>query len=84
MATITDDAIRLRLFLLSLRGLAYRWLTPLAPWTIKKWKDLGEKFFGHYFPLSKAAKIRHKFLAFKQEESKALFKSHERFKDLLQ
>lgn len=83
MSTITDDTIRLRLFPFSLRGLAYKWLTSLAPRSINTWNDLVEKFLGQHFPPSKVVKIREEISVFKQGELETLFEAYERFKDLL-
>lgn len=83
MRTIIDDVIRLQLFPVSLRGSEYRWLTSLAPVSIKIWNDMVEKFLGQYFLPSKAAKIRQEISTFMQGEFDTLFEAHERFNDLL-
>ncbi|XP_039117905.1 uncharacterized protein LOC120253697 [Dioscorea cayenensis subsp. rotundata] len=81
--SVSDDAIRLRLFPFSLRGAAYKWLTSLAPGSITTWKDLVEKFLARYFPPSKAARLRQEISSFMQGDTETLFEAHERFKDLL-
>ena len=81
--SVSDDAIRLRLFPFSLRGAAYRWLTSLAPGSITTWKELVEKFLARYFPPSKAARLRQEISSFRQGDSETLFEAYERFKDLL-
>ncbi|XP_039121203.1 uncharacterized protein LOC120257957 [Dioscorea cayenensis subsp. rotundata] len=81
--SVSDDAIRLRLFLFSLRGAAYRWLISLAPGSITTWKDMVKKFLARYFPPSKAARLRQEISSFQQGYSETLFEAHERFKDLL-
>ncbi|XP_039118011.1 uncharacterized protein LOC120253862 [Dioscorea cayenensis subsp. rotundata] len=81
--SVSDDAIRLRLFPFSLRGAAYRWLTSLAPGSITTWKDMVKKFLARYFPPSKAARLRQEISSFRQGDSETLFEAHERFKDLL-
>ena len=81
--SVSDDAVRLRLFPFSLRGAAYRWLTSLSPGSIRTWKEMVEKFLGRYFPPSRAAKLRQEISAFKQGDSETLFEAYERFKDLL-
>ncbi|XP_039129016.1 uncharacterized protein LOC120265193 [Dioscorea cayenensis subsp. rotundata] len=80
--SVSDDAIRLRLFPFSLRGAEYRWLTFLALKSITTWKEMVEKFLTRYFPPSKTAKLRQKIFAFRQANSETLFEAHERFKDL--
>ena len=56
--SVSDDAVRLRLFPFSLRGAAYRRLTSLSPGSIRTWKEMVEKFMARYFPPSRAAKLR--------------------------
>jgi len=80
---MSDDAARLCLFLFSLRGAAYRWLTSLVSGSIKTWEEMVNKFMGRYFPPSKAARLRQEISALVQRDSKTLFEAHERFKDLL-
>ncbi|KAH7688674.1 Retrotransposon gag domain-containing protein [Dioscorea alata] len=63
--SVSDDAIRLRLFPFSLRGATYRWLTSLAPGSITTWKDMVEKFLARYFPPSKAARLRQEISSFR-------------------
>ncbi|XP_039140513.1 uncharacterized protein LOC120277728 [Dioscorea cayenensis subsp. rotundata] len=81
--SVSDDAIRLRLFPFSLRGAVYRWLTSLAPGSITTWKEMVEKFLARYFPLSKAARLRQEISSFRQGDSETLFEADEQFKDLL-
>ena len=81
--SVSNDAIRLRLFTFSLRGAAYRWLTSLARGSITTWKEMVEKFLARYFPPSKAPRLRQEILSFRQGDSETLFEAHERFKDLL-
>ena len=63
--SVSDDAIRLRLFPFSLRGAAYRWLTSLAPGSITTWKEMVEKFLARYFPPSKAARLGQEISSFR-------------------
>ncbi|XP_039116475.1 uncharacterized protein LOC120251891 [Dioscorea cayenensis subsp. rotundata] len=67
--SVSDDAIRLRLFPFSLRGAAYRWLTSLAPGSITTWKEM--------------TRLRQEISAFPARDSETLFEAHKRFKDLL-
>ena len=55
MNGVSNDTIRLQLFLFSLRGAAYKWLTPLPRGSIKIWGDMVGKHLGRYFPPSKSA-----------------------------
>jgi hypothetical protein len=44
----TDEAFRIRYFLLSLTGPAFTWFTSLPAHSICSWKDLEQKFHAHY------------------------------------
>ncbi|XP_039117937.1 uncharacterized protein LOC120253705 [Dioscorea cayenensis subsp. rotundata] len=70
--SVSDDAIRLRLFPFSLRGATYRWFTSLAPWSITTLKEMGEKFLARYFPPSKATRLRQEISSFRQAAGGAL------------
>ena len=50
---VPDDAIRLRLFLFSLKDRAREWLNSLLVGSISDWATLAQKFLAKYFPLLK-------------------------------
>ena len=50
---VPDDAIRLRLFLFSLKDRVREWLNSLSVWSISDWTILTQKFLTKYFPLLK-------------------------------
>ena len=50
---VTEEALRLRLFLLSLGDKAKHWLTSQPPDSITSWNDLVQKFLTKFFPPSK-------------------------------
>ena len=54
----TDEAIRLRLFPLSLRDRARSWLLTQLQGSFTTWKGLVQKFIDKYFPPSKQARLR--------------------------
>ena len=58
IAGVTEDALRLKLFLYSLRDRARAWLNSLPPSSISTWQELAERFLVKYFPPSKNAKLR--------------------------
>ena len=51
----TEEALRLRLFPLSLSDRAKHWLTSQPPNSITSWNDLVEKFLTKFYPPSKIA-----------------------------
>ncbi|PKI74310.1 hypothetical protein CRG98_005286 [Punica granatum] len=55
---ISDDAIRLRLFLFSLKDKASLWPMSLPAGSITTWTQMEEQFLAQYFPPSKIAKMR--------------------------
>ena len=44
-----NDALRVRLFSLSLTGTAFSWFSLLAPNSIRNWAQLEHKFHDHFF-----------------------------------
>ena len=50
---VTEEALKLRLFLLSLGDKAKHWLTSQPPDSITSWNDLVQKFLTKFFPPSK-------------------------------
>ena len=54
---VTDDALRLRCFLFSLRDKAKIWLNSLPTETIITWEDLGKKVLAKFFPPMKTTKF---------------------------
>ena len=79
----STDAIRLGLFLFSLRDKARAWLHSLPPGLITTWDDLTKAFLAKFFPPSKMASLRNQITSFTQREDESLYEAWERFKDLL-
>ena len=52
---VTEEALRLRLFPLSLGDRAKHWLTSQPSDSITSWNDLVQKFLTKFFPLGKIA-----------------------------
>ena len=52
---LTEEALRLRLFLFSLGDRAKHWLTSQPPDSITSWNDLVQKFLTKFFPPAKIA-----------------------------
>ncbi|KAJ9552529.1 hypothetical protein OSB04_016574 [Centaurea solstitialis] len=78
-----DDAIRLRVFPLTLTGEAKAWLRSLEPSSITTWEGLCSKFFSRFFPPSKIDKLRAEIRSFQQDDGEKISESWEQFKHLL-
>ncbi|XP_076949118.1 uncharacterized protein LOC143621644 [Bidens hawaiensis] len=79
----TDNAVRLRLFLFSLRRDALEWLEALPSGSITTWNQLVEQFLLQYFPPDKTARYRAKITGFRVDDGESLHAVWERFKGLL-
>lgn len=80
---VSQEALRLTLFLYTTKDRARAWLNSQPPDSIPTWKDLAEKFLKKYFPPTRNVKIRNEIMTFRQEEDEAVPDAWERFKDLL-
>ncbi|KAJ9557171.1 hypothetical protein OSB04_011785 [Centaurea solstitialis] len=78
-----DDAIRLRVFPLTLTGEARAWLRSLEPSLITTWEGLRSKFLSRFFPPSKIDKLRAEIRSFQQDDGQTISEAWERFKHLL-
>ncbi|KAJ9539358.1 hypothetical protein OSB04_032091 [Centaurea solstitialis] len=78
-----DDAIRLRVFPLTLIGEARAWLRSLEPSSITTWEGLRSKFLSRFFPPSKIDKLRAEIRSFQQQDGETISEAWERFKHLL-
>ena len=54
---VTKEALRLRLFPLSLDDRAKHWMTSQSPDSITSWNDLVQKFLTKFFPPMKIAQL---------------------------
>jgi Retrotransposon gag protein len=80
---VSDDVLRLRLFLFSLRDRARAWMHSLPAGSITTWDHLTKAFLTKYFPPSKTAQLRGQIVNFEQKGNESLYDAWERFKDLL-
>ncbi|PHT48550.1 Translocase of chloroplast 34, chloroplastic [Capsicum baccatum] len=80
---VGQNAIRLRLFPLSLSGEATLWLNGLTPDSITNWRQLKDAFLERFFPPSKKAQLRDEISNFRQLPTEALHETWERFKKKL-
>ena len=79
---VTKEALRLRLFPLSLGDRANHWLTSQPPDSITSWNDLVQKFLTKFFPPSKIAQLVQEINTFGQLEGKNLAEAWDRFHEL--
>ena len=74
---VTEDALRMKLFLYSFRDQARAWLNSLPPSSISTWQELLERFLVKYFPPSKNAKLRKEITTFQQLDDESLYEAWE-------
>ena len=80
---VTEEALRLRLFPLSLGDRAKHWLTSQPPDSITTWNDLVQKILTKFFPPSKIAQLVQEINTFGQLEGENLAEAWDRFHELL-
>ncbi|KAJ9566831.1 hypothetical protein OSB04_002797 [Centaurea solstitialis] len=78
-----DDAIRLRVFPLTLTREARAWLRLLEPSSITTWEGLRSKFLSRFFPPPKIDKLRADIRSFQQDDGETISEAWEHFKHLL-
>ena len=80
---VTEEALRLWLFPLSLGDRAKHWLTSQPPDSITTWNDLVQKFLTKFFPPSKIAQLVQEINTFGQLEGENLAEAWDKFHELL-
>lgn len=75
---VSKDAIRLHLFLFSLRRKVKSWLKSLPFGLITPWDSVAEKFLGRYFLLGRTTKLWNEILSFQQIGGESLYKAWKR------
>ncbi|CAN6447669.1 unnamed protein product [Victoria cruziana] len=84
VASIGDDALRLRLFPFSLKDKARHWLKSLNSKTrIQTWEELQREFLKRYFPIGKTNQFRRAITSFAALDGETFYQSWERMKELL-
>ena len=78
-----EEALKLRLFPLSLGDRAKHWLTSQSPNSITSWNDLVQKFLTKFFPPAKIAQLVQEINTFGQLEGENLAEACDRFHELL-
>ena len=80
---VTEEALKLRLFLLSLGDRAKHLLISQPPDSITLWNDLVQKFLTKFFPPVKIAQLVQEINTFKQLEGENLVEAWDRFHEFL-
>nr|GEX37684.1 reverse transcriptase domain-containing protein [Tanacetum cinerariifolium] len=77
---VTDDALRLYLFLHSLTHHATAWFDHLPRNSITTFEEMAKMFLGKYFPPSMVMKLRNEITNFCQRPDESLFEAWEHYK----
>ncbi|GJR86679.1 reverse transcriptase domain-containing protein [Tanacetum coccineum] len=80
---VTQDAVMLRVFPITLKGPALRWINRLLVGPITTWDLLKKAFIRQYCPPFKTAKKIEEIHNFKQEVDEPLYRAWEIYSDLL-
>ena len=80
---VAKEAIRLRLFPLSLSDRAKQWQNFEPPDSIISWVDLVHKFLTKFCPPAKTAQMRIEINSFTQKDSEILTETWDMYKELL-
>ena len=80
---VIEEALRLRLFTLSLGDRAKHWLTSQPLDFITSWDNLVQKLLTKFFPLANIAQLVQEINTFRQLEGENLAEAWERFHELL-
>jgi hypothetical protein len=79
---VTDDAIRLRLFLFSLLGKAKQWFYVDRD-AINTWDKCSKAFLAKFFPVGKTNALRARILGFQQQNDESISEVWERFQEYI-
>nr|GEX46284.1 reverse transcriptase domain-containing protein [Tanacetum cinerariifolium] len=77
---VSDDALRLSLFLYSLTHHAIAWYDHLSRNSIYSFDDMMRKFLSKYFPPPMVTKLRNEITKFEQKPHESLFEAWECYK----
>jgi uncharacterized coiled-coil protein SlyX len=79
----TEDTLKMRLFVFSLKERAKHWFQSLEPNSITSWDQLQQVFLKQYFPIGRTNDIRRAITGITQYQGEPLHETWERLKDLL-
>nr|GEU29873.1 reverse transcriptase domain-containing protein [Tanacetum cinerariifolium] len=80
---VSNDAIKLMLFLYSLEGAARIWYEKEPPNSILTWDDLVNKFVNQFFPPSKTTHLKNEISRFTQRFEQTFGEAWDHFKEML-
>nr|GEW31549.1 hypothetical protein [Tanacetum cinerariifolium] len=80
---VTHDVVMLRVFPITLKGPALRWINRLSVGLVTTWDLLEKAFIRQYCPPLKIATKLEEICNFKQEVDEPLYRAWERYSDLL-
>ena len=72
---VSDEAIHLRLFPLSLKDKEKHWLNSEPPDSITTWAELNKKFLAKFFPPAKTTKMRIEINNFAQLDGELFYEA---------
>ncbi|CAA7041336.1 unnamed protein product [Microthlaspi erraticum] len=77
---VSEDAIKLRLFPMSLAHKAHQWEKSLPHGTITTWDECKKAFLAKFFSTGHTAKLRSEISGFIQRNNETFAEARERFK----
>ncbi|CAA7053760.1 unnamed protein product [Microthlaspi erraticum] len=80
MNGVSEDAIKLRLFPMSLGDKAHQWEKSLPHGSITTWEDCKKAFLAKFFSTGRTAKLRSEISGFTQRNNETFAEAWERFK----
>ncbi|KAJ9546856.1 hypothetical protein OSB04_019399 [Centaurea solstitialis] len=83
MTNVSDDAVRLRLFLFSLKGRATTWEESIPSGTYRTWNAMVGAFLQKFFPPGRTAQLMAEITHFSQWPLETLYEAWERYMDML-
>jgi hypothetical protein len=83
LAGFTEDALKMRLFVFTLKDRAKHWFQSLEPNSISSWHQLQQVFLKQYFPIGRTNDTRRAITSITQYEGEPFHETWERLKDLL-
>ncbi|CAA7057480.1 unnamed protein product [Microthlaspi erraticum] len=78
--SVSEDAIKLRLFPMSLADKAHQWEKSLPHGTITTWDECKKAFLAKFFSTGRTAKLRSEIASFIQRNNETFAEAWERFK----
>ncbi|KAL3516809.1 hypothetical protein ACH5RR_023711 [Cinchona calisaya] len=79
---VSEEHIKLKAFLFSLKDEAKDWLFDLPSYSISTWEQMNRLFLAKYFLASRTVNIRKEIRGIRQFNEESLYEYWERFKKL--